>query len=1117
MKKILFPLCPWHTGRSGKMILFMKLTALLLLGTFLQASANVYSQKKFFLNYKEINVEKLFNVIERKSNYRFLYNDNSLPKELKLTVKVSGATLPEILDTYLVPYLRYKILENNIVVLGDPNTEIKDMRVTGTIRNEAGEALVGVSIKIKGTNRGTLTDAAGNFTLVAPADAVLVVSYIGYQTVEIPVNNKSEIRIILKEDKRNLSEVVVTALGIQRQARTLTYAMQQIKGEQLNEIRDANFINTLSGKVAGAFITQSASGPGGATRIVLRGNRSIQGSNNALIVVDGVAIDNQTPAGNIGNDFGGYNSSDGAANINPDDIESVNVLKGAAAAALYGSRAANGVILITTKKGKAGKMSAEINSGVVLEKPMILPKFQNEYGQGAGGTSSNTASGSWGGKTTTYPDNVKSFFRNAVSYNHSVSVNAGTEKTQAYFSYSNNYNQGLVPRNDLTRNTLNLRIGTNITSKLSTDVKITYVNQSIIGKVKSGEEGSHVIDLYKVPRSISADQLKSYETLDAFGRPSPKYWTTSSIYMNPYWFVNRTSVDEERNRVTLLGSVKYQLTDWLSLQGRYSLDRYNDKATRLYYDKTLLFARQGGSYSVGYYDILERNMDVLLSGNNKISKDFNITYNIGASVLVRKTDITNTNADGLQIPNKFDLSFARSLSVGTAYLKRELQSVYGTAQLAFRDYLFLDITGRNDWSSTLPAPYAYFYPSVGLSAVVSDMVRLPVFINFTKLRASYTQVGNDAAPYLLTQTYSFSQGGTGGFISRSGTKPIENLKPELTTSLEFGLNMRFLKDRLGFDLTLYKTNSINQLLFLGLPPATGYSNQYINAGNIENKGIELVLNGTPVKQKEFTWEVTLNYARNVNKIVALSPDVKQAFLGGGYGRTAGPVVKEGGAYGDLYAFRWARNDNGQLIVDANGRPVSSKEQQLVGNYNPRYTLGLNNSFSFGRFVAGLLVDGRVGGVMTSGTEANLAFDGNADYTIAYRSGGWILPAITQAGGKNTTAINAETFWTTVSGGRYSWGEFFTYNTTNFRVREFSLGYRFSFRPTAFVKNAKLSFIARNLFFLYRGDAILDIPGIGKRKMNFDPDINLGAGNYQGIEYGNLPSSRSIGLNLKLNF
>ncbi len=1000
--------------------------------------------------------------------------------------------------------------------------------IRGTVTSPDGEPIIGANVIELGSNNGTATDLDGNYLLKVGANAILEFTYTGYVSQKFTVGTQTIINVTLTEGVA-LSEIIVTALGISREKKSLTYAAQTIQGGQLTQVRDANFTNTLQGKVAGLVVTNASSGVGGATRVNLRGNRSIQSSNNALFVIDGVPVDNSTP-GQVGNDFGGYNGSDGVANINPDDIESISVLKGAAASVLYGSRAANGVILITTKKGGAGAISVDVNSGAQFDAPLTLPYLQNEYGQGNGGVFGARASGSWGPKMNNQavtdwtgksqnmvpqPNNISDFFQLGSSFNNSVGIKGGTDKVQSYFSFTNNQAAGVVPGNTLDRNTVNLRISTNLSKKFSTDAKVTYVNQILNNKLRSGEESSEVMNLYKTPRSIRIEDMQNYES----GSGAPNYWTSSSIYMNPYWTINRTSADEERTRTTGLVSATYNINDDMKVLARVSLDQYTDRGENTFYNNTLLFAQAGGSFQKYFRQVQERNAELLLIGNKKINSNLKLSYTFGVADLARKSDFTQTSANGLLVPNKFDLGFARTLSVGTGFVERDLQSAFGSVQVSLKDYLYLDVTARNDWSSTLPAPHSYFYPSLGLTAVLSDMVELPSFVSFAKFRGSYTRVGNDAAPYLLTQTYSFSQGGVGGFINRDGTQAIGDLKPELTTSLEFGFDGRFFDNRMGLDVTFYKTNSVNQLLSLPLAPASGFSNQYINAGDIENSGVELTLTGSPIKKDDFSWDITLNYARNVNTIISLHPDIKQTFLSSGYGRTAGVLVKEGGAYGDLYADGWAQAPDGQFIMDASGKPVLTATQEFLGNFNPKFSLGLNNAFSFGKMSVNVLIDARIGGVMTSGSDANLAFDGNAAYTTAYREGGWVLPGVVKNGESytpNTTPINAETFWTTVSNGRYSWGQLFTYDATNVRIREAAVGYDFTVN-NSFVKKAKLSIVARNLFFLAKGNAIMDVPGVPTRKMWFDPDVNLGAGNYQGVEYGTLPSARSIGLNLNLSF
>jgi len=992
--------------------------------------------------------------------------------------------------------------------------------VQGIVMNAAQEPIMGVSIGVKNSTQGTTTDNAGRFALKVPTNATLVFSFVGFDTKEVPVGSSNSLIVTLVEGEKVLEEVVVTALGIERKTRTLAYATQQVNADQVNEVRgnSGNIMNSLSGKVAGAVITPAATGPGSAAKIVLRGNKSISGNNNALIVVDGVPFDNST-RNQATSTFNSYGASDGAANINPDDVESINILKGPSAAALYGSRAANGAIIITTKKGNDGKVAINYNGGFSVEQPNLLMGFQDIYGRGNGGVADPAAGESWGAATETYPDNVKSFFRTTSSINNSLNFSGGTENIQGYASYTNNQNGGVIPGNNLDRNTLNLRVNANLLPKLKTDAKITYLNQDIKNKPRQGDTGTSM-GTYIMPRDMSESEIKDYEGIDpATGEPLREYWTNSSVYDNPYWDINRTSVNEIRNRITLLGSVTYELTDWLSVMGRYSYDRYDDKETGSYYDgtKSLGNVQKGGMYYERLSEYSERNMDILVTGENALSEDFKINYNVGASLLNRKSNSVQNMANGLSVPNKFNLAFAKTPAFNDLFVSdREMQSVYGSVQIGFKELLYLDLSARNDWSSTLPAPHSYFYPSVGISAIVSDMFAMPEWISFAKIRGSYTQVGNDADPYLLSQLYNFSLGAQEGFINRNANRAIGNLKPEKTDSKEIGIDWKFFNNRLGIDATVYKSNTKNQLLFIGLPMASGFGRQYINAGNIENKGLEISLNGSPIKKEDFVWNSSINFSRNINTIKELTPEISQADLSSST-RMATVVAKVGGSYGDLYGSAWKRNENGTFVVGENGLPVRQTNQKL-GNFNPDFMIGWSNSFNYKRFDLTFLIDGRVGGELVSGTDSFLGSFGIGDYTEEWREGGLILPAVFEDGSANTAAINSQQFWTTVSqGGRDAWGEFFTYSATNFRLRELSLAYNIPLGNTSLLRNAKVSLYGNNLFFFYRGKSKLDIKGMERRTIPIDPEAALGIGNYQGVEAGLPPSVRSFGLNLKVSF
>lgn len=1005
----------------------------------------------------------------------------------------------------------------SFLTVSGQTTAIRKGTVTDNVTKEL---LPGVQVILKGTFKGTVTDLNGNFEIETENNQILTFNMIGYDVEEVVVGNESVVNVGLTPATYNLEEVVVTALGIVRETRSLGYSTQSLSRDKI-EIRDnsSNILSSLSGKITGAVITTAATGPGAAARVVLRGNRSISGNNTALIVVDGVPYDNSSPGQATGTNYS-YGKSDGAANINPDDVESINILKGPSAAALYGSRAANGAIIITTKKGNEDSFTIDYNGGISVDVPNLLIDFQNQYGRGNGGVAAETAGESWGAKQKTYPNNVRDFFRSAFASNNSVSAYGGTKQLKGYSSYTNNFIKGVIPGNELERNTLNLRVNTNFYPKLTTDTKLTYVHQSIKNRPRLGDAGTP-LEAYIMPRDMGKEELKSFETINpANGEPMRKYWTTSSIYDNPYWSIHRTSVNELRDRVTLLGSAKYQLLDWLSIMGRVSYDQYNDKTDGSFYDGTVSLGdvKPGGKYSESRSQYRERNFDILLSGQNQIIVDlFGINYNLGTSFLKRSYSIVEDMANGLSIPNLFSLSAATTpaFNIVDGY-QRKLNSVYGNLQLDFKHYLYLDITARNDWSSTLPPPHSYFYPSVGLSAIFSDMIKLPQWISFAKIRASYTQVGNDPDPYLLNQLFRFGLGAGKGFIFRESTKSIPELKPEKTKSFELGLDWRFLENRLNIDVTAYKSNTINQLLYVGLPMASGYGRRYINAGNIENKGFEIQIDTKPVVLNDFKWNSVISFSTNKNTVIELAPGTTQTNITDNT-KYATVIVKEGSAYGDLYGRSWKVDDKtGKYIVDNMGLPIVENNQYL-GNFNPDYMLGWSNSFGYKQFNLSFLIDARVGGEMVSGTDAYLAAYGLASYTEKYREGGLILDAVQADGSVNSKSITAQQLWTKVSqNGRDAWGEFFLYDMTNVRLREMSLAYNFNPKGSL-INRAQVSLTGKNLLFLYRGKSKMNINGIGKRSNPTDPDASLGAGNYQGVELGLPPITRSFGVNVKLTF
>ena len=1011
---------------------------------------------------------------------------------------------------------------NEIVILEYPIINMaQDFLVKGKVVDETGAPLPGATVVEDGTANGVSTDFDGNFEIaVKNINSILAISYLGYETQRLSAKSES-LEVRLQPDAGLLDEVVVTALGISRKSKSLTYATQKVVPEELTQIRDPNnLLNTFQGKIANAVITQSSGGVGSDARVVLRGNSSIDGSNGALIVVDGVP-----------------NSL--ASNINPDDIESINILPGASAAALYGSQAGNGVIVITTKKGKAGKVSVSVNSGVTLETPFALPRVQNTYGQGNGGVLDIATGNSWGammsgqeytnylGESSIYSpqrNNIRDFFSTGVNIFNSIGITGGAEKTQTYLSYTSNEVEGIIPNNELSSHNINLRVSNQISEKLSVDAKVTYFTRKIDNRPRSGEGNTPVLDIYQIPRNVSTLEAQQYQVTSDLGTPQRAPWpsTVQSVYGNPYWAVNNDIHNIKQDQVVGFLSAKYDINNWLSVTGRANLDRSFVKEDRSVYEGTLSWARNpGGYYSESNITSTQKWFDLIFQGKNKLSENFKVDYNIGAIYQDNEFEQSNSIANGLNVANKFSLNFASNPQIASSGSQVQTQSVFGQVNLSYKDALFLDGSLRNDWDSRLPKPHSFEYYSLGGTAILTDLFTLPKKLSYLKLNVSYAEVGNGGQFGLLSTTYSYGQGVGNGYLSRSPILPLPGLKPEIVKSKEVGMEARFFNNRAGFALTYYRSNSSNQLLTISLPSGTGYSSQYINAGNVQNSGVELVLDASPIKNEDFEWNVNFNLAMNRNKVVELSDDLEVVYLGGFLDFGGRPQIKVGGSYGDLVSYQWLRDDNGNYRVTDAGTPLTTNvvgaQPEVIGNFNPDATLGLSNSFSYKGFSIRALIDGRIGGEIISGTEMNLANSGIPEGTLPYREGGWNLGGVNADGQVVNESISAQEFWQRASYKRFGIGEFFAYDATNFRLREVSLGYRVPLLPS-FIKSLDISLVGRNLFWIYRGKSILDIPGVENRKLWFDPDVSMGSGNqFQGIEYGAFPSTRSYGVNLKFTF
>jgi TonB-linked SusC/RagA family outer membrane protein len=991
--------------------------------------------------------------------------------------------------------------------------------VTGTVTGADKLPVAGATVAQKGTNNAAVTNDQGTFTLnVSGKNFVLVFSTVGFTSKEVALaEGVTTVSVELTPDKKEMGEVVVTALGIKREKRSLAYATQQVTGEKLGEAREVNVINGLQGKIAGVTITKNASGPGSSSKVILRGSRSIDGNNQPLYVIDGVPLDNSSRS-QASNTFGSRDGGDGIGMINPDEIETMQVLKGAAAAALYGSSGQNGAIIITTKRGKSGKIAIDYNGGVMLDKVSVLPELQYDYAQGDGGVYSRNSESSWGPKNSGQKDTLwdgsilalagqknrlKDFFRTGSTLTNSISATGGNDKMQTYFFYGNTRANGILNNHDLNRHNITLKLSNSLSTKFTIETKLSYIFEDVNNKPFVGEAPNSVISLYRSPVSIPISNMQVSDRLGVDGEPVQNYWRpNSSTLGNPYWIMNRGSFYERKERVLGFISAKYQFNNSLNFLVRGSMDKTIESTEEKIFN-TSYYSQAGSDYKTYNASHNGTNVDALLNYKYTINKNLLISGNVGGSVQQGAYNALIVNANGLNKQNLFVMGNSKTpTTFSGSGLGPQVQSLYGTANVAFRNYLFLDVTARNDWSSALPkSNWSYFYPSVGLTAIISDMVSMPSWISYGKLRAAYAGSGNGGGAYLTKNYYSILSGGRPQAPSVAAN---EEFKPELTASWEFGIDWKFFNNRLGVDITLYSSETKNQLLRVQTPQASLFASKYINAGLIRNKGIELLLTGTPIKTNNFSWDIALNYAKNKNSVVRLSPNLTETIIVDD--RDANIVVKEGGSFGDMYVQGWKRDSLGRRLVDKDGKVIkTSGKSVLLGNYNPDWSMGINNTLSYKGISFSFLIDYRKGGYVISGTQGLIDGDGHSKRSLEGRDG-IVLDAYKEDGTKNTTSIKGSEYWSAI-GGKYPVGELYAYSATNIRLREVVLGYQLPPRivnKTGFIKSVKVSLVGRNLFFF-------------KKDAPYDPEIAVGTGNGGGLEYGSLPSTRSMGINLKLSF
>lgn len=973
-------------------------------------------------------------------------------------------------------------------------------------------------MRVKGQTTGIITDIDGRFKLSVPVDASLLVSYIGYLPAEVDVKGKTSLSIVLQENTRMLDDVVVTALGIKREKKALGYAMQEIKTDDFSENRSTSVSNLLQGKVAGVQISQSGSGVGGDTRVILRGLNSLSGNNAPLWVVDGLPILSDV------NGTTQFSYSSGAADINPDDIESVSVLKGANAAALYGSRAQSGAIIITTKKGKAGKIHFDYNGYVSFSKPYDSYKLQDVYGQGTKGEFSITAPGSWGprmegqmipnwrnelygddsyGDYAMWPqkDIIKDFFRTALNYTNSISASGGNDNINARFSFTDSRNQGILPNESLNKQSYNLNVEMK-NKYLTIGAKVAYFREK--NKNRSNTFNGVWQNLLTIPRSIRLQDLQNPLGKEGY----VVNWSgDSDSKRNPYQYVmdgngNQLERDRFQGQLTVTGNI----CSFLKVTGRVGMDRIADNREiyQTYYGKA---ENNLNLISIDNAVREELNADLMLNFN-KTFKQFTVTANVGVASYYKKYKSLNGESGMAILPGFTALSNGDKKLATQGFSSKRINSVLGNATIGYKGFAFLDLTARNDWSSTLPANNrSYFYPSVSLSGILSDIFKLPSSY-FLKVRGSIAQVGNDTDPYALDNVYTLTTLGTHTTGSLSTTYPLADLKPENTVSWELGFDYRMFNNRLGIDFTYYYSTTTDQILSMTIPSSSGYKSKRINAGKMESKGVELMVNATPLVSKDWKWDITLNWGKNVTKNVHLDEKTKRYIFPMTTNIRIGKVVvDEGGKFGDIVSTAYQRDDAGNILVDDKGLPlIDTKSEKVIGNMLPKWTGSFGTTLTWRNISLNALVDVRYGGQFLSLTDALASGVGNSKKTLEGRDGMVVDGIVKSTGHKNDKVVTAQEYWSTIAGS-YPVGEDFLYDATYVKLREISIGYVLPqswFRKMP-ISNVKVSFVGRDLFNIYKAAPV------NAEYASQSSDV------YQAFELAALPSTRTFGFSLNVKF
>ncbi|SHG95300.1 TonB-linked outer membrane protein, SusC/RagA family [Chryseolinea serpens] len=1086
------------------------------------AKAQGVLERQVSFNLQHITLKKALETLEVATRVKFVYSVNQIDVTKVVSTETDGKTLAEILDQLLLPLnIEYKIQDDNEYIVlsrsagrsGDetsPENIIPLITISGRVTDTKGIGLAGVNVVVKNTTTGTSTDIRGNFNLQSvPANSILVVSFIGYATYEAEVDGQTSMVIVLEEELTSLAEVVITAMGIPRPEKSLTYGTQQIDAEELTHAKTDNMMNTLNGKVPGMTVFPSASGLGGSAKVILRGNRSFSQSNQPLYVLDGLPMLNSSNSnGQPNTPFGGQvDGGDGISNLNPDDVESITVLKGASAAALYGSQAANGAIIITTKKAREGITELNYNSNVYVSDIAYRPQFQTGYGR----TGSN-ARDSWGAPMASPADDkLKTFFHEGVNFINSVNLASGSEKNKIYCSFANTNAQGPVPHNTLARNNFSLQQSQKLFDRrLVVDAGLHYITQKVENTPALGLYFNPLTGLYLFPSEMNISPYKAqYEFADRVGYERQNWFTNEDIQQNPWWIINRNPNYSHRRRLLLSGRVAFDVNRWINIQVRGNLDQITDRYQQNLFSGTqATLARPNGQFIDNTQTQEQKYADALLAFKIPMPTSFGINGTVGTSITDSRLDGTAVGPGlGLIMPDVFKAqNIVASSMVNPVYNypdnHTQLQSIFGTVNAAYSDWLHLNLTGRNDWSSNLSFTpnLSYFYPSMGVSVLLKDALDLPTRISYFKVRANYAEVGNTVPQYVTNPVNSFDNTGS---VTLSTAAPFETLKPERTKTYELGTDLRLFENRLALTFNYYRSNTFNQFIKVVPSVATAYSAGYVNGGNVQNTGIELSMEYILRMGWGFRWETSINVAHNVNRIIDVDSKngIDKYLLTTNDNTSYQSVLAKGGSYGDIYGITVMRDAAQRMVLNDDGTPRINTNFSYLGNPNPHWITGWNNSITYRNFTLNFLIDAKIGGKVFSMTQAIMDQYGISKATGDARDKGYVPVNGVNEKGEAISKVDPQKWYTSI-GGRQGVSELYIYSATVARVREVSLGYSIPLRKYG-ISKLRVSLTGRNLLYLYR-------------EAPYDPELLMSTGNgLSGIDIFNQPAIRNIGFALNV--